>query len=72
MKREAERLAGHRQEMYRYRNARLTAWMEHGGSPESFNSAWPSMMKDYLDSKQLEAEAARAERLARAEESYDF
>ena len=46
--------------------------MAHGGSPESFNSAWPSMMQAYLDGKQTETEAERAERLARAKAEYDF
>ena len=72
MRHEGERVAGLRAEMDRYRERRLAGWMEHGGSPEAFASAWPAMMKDYLDARQIEAEADRAAKLEAAEAHYDF
>ena len=69
---DAKRLHGLREEMDTYRDERLTDWMEHGGDEATFRQVWPQMQKDYLDGKQLEREAERAERLAQAEaEHYD-
>jgi len=68
--REAERLSGLRQEMDTYRNERLAEWMDHGGTPEQFQSVWPAMMKDFLDGKQAARDAERdAERKAKLEEA---
>jgi hypothetical protein len=61
---EQKRIAGLRAEMDRYREERLTDWMAHGGDPAMFSQVWPSMMKDYLDTKQLEREAEREARMA--------
>lgn len=70
MEREAERVSGLRQEMDSHRNKRLADWMDHGGTPEQFQSVWPAMMKDFLDGKQAVRDAARdAERSAKLEEA---
>jgi hypothetical protein len=61
---EQERIAGLRAEMDRYREERLTDWMAHGGDPATFSQVWPSMMKDYLDTKQLEREGEREAKMA--------
>jgi hypothetical protein len=61
---EHERIAVLRAEMGRYREERLTDWMAHGGDPATFSQVWPSMMKDYLDTKQLEREGEREARMA--------
>jgi hypothetical protein len=67
-RKEAERVAGLKQEMEAYREERLTDWMEHGGDPAAFSQVWPSMMKDYLDGKALERQL---ERQAKLEESIE-
>jgi hypothetical protein len=72
MQREGERVAGLRAELDAYRTSRQKAWMDHGGEPESFDRAWPGMMKDYLDARQIEADADRAAKLEAAEAHYDI
>jgi hypothetical protein len=72
MQREGERVAGLRAELDAYRTSRQMAWMEHGGEPESSDRAWPGMMKDYLDVRQIEADADRAAKLEAAEAHYDL
>jgi len=51
MRREAEPVAGLRQEMESYRNQQFTEWIEHGGDEASFRQQWPSMMRAYPDEK---------------------
>jgi hypothetical protein len=68
-RKEQERVSELRAEMDRYREERLTDWMEHGGDPAMFSQVWPSMMKDYLDGKVFEREAERAAKLAESIES---
>lgn len=55
-RKEEERTRHAREELARERKSRLDSWMSHGGDPEDFERAWPSIMQEKLKARQERAE----------------
>jgi hypothetical protein len=70
-KREQEKRAAKQAELQSYVRDRGRARSDATGSAPSV-SVVQRWTEEFMDTKQLESQAERAERLARAEESYDF
>lgn len=48
---EEQRLATARAELDKEKERRRLVWMTHGGSPESFDDAWPGMVHEIMREK---------------------
>jgi hypothetical protein len=69
--REQEKRSAKQAELQRYLSERAREWEASAGTPPP-SGVLVDWQKEFVDLQALQHDAERAERLARAEESYDF